>query len=87
MPVIVKRVSQAAAILLLTSVVGWIGGFLLTPLLWQLEEPLGLELAGHSGPADWVLWTAIAITGMLGLGVWSALIWRGRRRHKPAEPQ
>ena len=26
-----------------------------TPLLWKLEEPLHLELAGHSGPADWVI--------------------------------
>jgi hypothetical protein len=27
---------------------------LLTPVLWKLEGPLGIELAGHSGPSDWV---------------------------------
>jgi len=32
--------------------VGVVGCFLSTPLLWKLEAPTGLELAGHSGPAD-----------------------------------
>jgi hypothetical protein len=27
---------------------------LLTPVLWDLEPVLHMELAGHSGPADWV---------------------------------
>jgi len=31
--------------------------FLLTPLWWKLESILGLELAGHSGPADWLLFS------------------------------
>lgn len=25
-----------------------------TPLLWKLESILGIELAGHSGPSDWI---------------------------------
>jgi len=27
---------------------------LLTPVLWDLEPVLHMELVGHSGPADWV---------------------------------
>jgi hypothetical protein len=27
---------------------------LLTPVLWDLEPVLHMELAGHSGPSDWV---------------------------------
>jgi len=49
--------------------VGFVGGvvgcFLATPLLWKLEAPTGLELAGHSGPSDWLLLTA----GFVGAGL------------------
>ena len=34
---------------------GLIAAFLATPLWWKLEPITGLELAGHSGPADWLL--------------------------------
>jgi hypothetical protein len=34
----------------------FIAAILCTPLLWRLEPVLGIELAGHSGPSDWVLW-------------------------------
>jgi hypothetical protein len=37
---------------------GVVACFLSTPFLWKLEAPTGLELAGHSGPADWLLMTA-----------------------------
>jgi hypothetical protein len=40
---------------------GWIVAMLLTPLLWRLEPILKIELAGHSGPADWVFLTIWAI--------------------------
>ena len=33
---------------------GWIIAMLMTPILWRLEPVLHLELAGHSGPSDWV---------------------------------
>jgi ABC-type antimicrobial peptide transport system permease subunit len=26
----------------------------LTPVLWKLEPILNMELAGHSGPSDWI---------------------------------
>ena len=35
---------------------GWLGIMLLTPLLWRLEPILHVELARHSGPADWVFY-------------------------------
>jgi hypothetical protein len=43
---------------------GWIVAMLLTPVLWRLEPVLNLELAGHSGPSDWVflvIWAIVAI--------------------------
>ena len=35
---------------------GWIVSMLLTPLLWKLEPILHMELAGHSGPSDWIFY-------------------------------
>jgi len=32
----------------------FIVSFMMTPVLWRLEPVLGIELAGHSGPEDWV---------------------------------
>ena len=37
-------------------VFGFIAAMLCTPLLWRLEPVLGIELAGHSGPSDWVMY-------------------------------
>ncbi len=50
-----------AVLLLVPAVIGGaVTSFLLTPLLWRLEQPTGLELAGHSGPAEVVIYLAIA---------------------------
>jgi ABC-type antimicrobial peptide transport system permease subunit len=41
---------------------GWFLAMVLTPLLWRLEDIVHVELAGHSGPADWVffvVWTVV----------------------------
>ena len=35
---------------------GWILTMITTPLLWRLEPILKMELAGHSGPSDWVFY-------------------------------
>jgi hypothetical protein len=35
---------------------GWILTMMATPLLWRLEPILKMELAGHSGPSDWVFY-------------------------------
>ncbi len=41
--------------------VGWILAFMATPILWRLEPVLKVELAGHSGPSDWVFYVVWAI--------------------------
>jgi hypothetical protein len=41
--------------------VGWIIAMLLTPVLWRLEPILHIELAGHSGPSDWVFYVLWAV--------------------------
>jgi TRAP-type mannitol/chloroaromatic compound transport system permease small subunit len=64
-----QRISskQKKTILALLIAVGvsipfsWIVAILLTPVLWRLEPVLNMELAGHSGPADWVFWVIWAI--------------------------
>jgi len=40
---------------------GWILAMSLTPVLWKLEPILHMELAGHSGPSDWVFYGVWAI--------------------------
>lgn len=50
--------------------IGWIMAMLLTPVLWRLEPVLNLELAGHSGPSDWVfllIWAIVAVAFFLVL--------------------
>ena len=44
---------------------GGLAAFLLTPLLWDLEPVIHLELAGHSGPADGVIITIIFTTMLI----------------------
>src|SRR5437016_2318361 len=46
--------------------VGWLIAMLLTPILWRLEPVLHIELAGHSGPADWIFYVVwgLAISGL-----------------------
>ena len=40
---------------------GAITSILATPILWKLEPILHIELAGHSGPSDWVIVVFIAV--------------------------
>lgn len=57
-----KRTTMAAALAALIGLpVGWITAMLLTPLLWKLEHILNIELAGHSGPADWIFFAIWAL--------------------------
>lgn len=71
-----RRISRTnTSLSLLIAVVvslplGWIVAMLLTPTLWRLEPVLNLELAGHSGPSDWVfllIWAIVAIALLLAL--------------------
>ena len=53
----VKRLSIALVLALVIGLPGgWITAMLLTPVLWRLEPVLHMELAGHSGPSDWVFY-------------------------------
>ncbi|SIQ11934.1 hypothetical protein [Aquipseudomonas alcaligenes] len=51
-------------------------GVLLTLLLWPLwrwlEDTVGVEAIGHSGPVPWCYGATIAVFAVLGL----ALVWR-----------
>ncbi len=57
-----KRTLIAALLAFLVGLpLGWITAMLLTPLLWRLEPILDLELAGHSGPSQWVFFVVWAV--------------------------
>jgi hypothetical protein len=62
-----KRTAVASiAAILVGFPAGWICAMALTPVLWRLEPVLHMELAGHSGPSDWIFYLvwALAIPGM-----------------------
>ena len=40
---------------------GWTFAMARTPVLWRLEPVLHMELAGHSGPSDWIFYIAWAL--------------------------
>ena len=57
-----KRTAIAALLSLFVGLpLGWITAMLLTPALWRLEPVLHVELAGHSGPSDWVFYLVWAV--------------------------
>jgi hypothetical protein len=57
-----KRNGIALALSIATGLpAGWILAFMATPLLWRLEPILKMELAGHSGPSDWVFYLVWAL--------------------------
>lgn len=62
-----------------------VAGVLMTPLLWRLESMVGIELAGHSGPSDWILLT---ISGVFTVSVTALYVWtttgKVRRSGDPA---
>jgi hypothetical protein len=71
-PISRKRALLALLISLILSLpIGWIVAMLLTPALWRLEPVLKLELAGHSGPSDWVI---VVIWGLVAVVLF--LVWR-----------
>jgi hypothetical protein len=55
-----------------------VAGAVITPTLWRVETRLGMELAGHSGPSSWILWTIWAL-----LTAATALVLRAFARPKP----
>ena len=79
MPPLVKSSIVAALLLVPAVLLGAITSFLLTPLLWRLEKPSGLELAGHSGPAEVVIYITVTVFWVVLL-VCSWLVARARVR-------
>ena len=59
-------------------------GMLLTPVLWKLEPVLGMELAGHSGPCDWILWTLFALFTIVILAIALRVLFRENKGTAPA---
>ena len=58
-----KRNSIAIALAVLIGVPsGWIIAMMLTPVLWKLEPIVHMELAGHSGPSDWIFYVVAKAT-------------------------
>jgi len=58
----VKRILISAALAIVVGLaLGWILAMIATPFLWRLEPVLHMELAGHSGPSDWVFHMVWAI--------------------------
>jgi ABC-type antimicrobial peptide transport system permease subunit len=52
-----KRAALALVLAVLIGLpLGWIITMMLTPALWKLEPILHMELAGHSGPSDWIFY-------------------------------
>jgi hypothetical protein len=40
---------------------GWVVALMMTPVLWRLEGVFHVELAGHSGPSDWIFYVVWAV--------------------------
>jgi hypothetical protein len=50
------------AIAVISFPISFIGTFMMNPLLGRLEAKYGIELTGHSGPADWIFEIVFGIT-------------------------
>jgi hypothetical protein len=51
----VRVVAILAVAAIAAAPLAFFSAMLLTPVLWRLEAVVGIELAGHSGPSDWVI--------------------------------
>jgi ABC-type antimicrobial peptide transport system permease subunit len=73
-----KRTIIAAALAALIGLpLGWVTAMMLTPVLWRLEPILHMELAGHSGPSDWVFYVVWAV---IVLPLFVLFRWVARQR-------
>lgn len=61
--------------------IGWIIAMMLTPMLWRLEPVLHIELAGHSGPSDWVFIVVWAIVATVLFLLLRTLFKKSARRY------
>jgi hypothetical protein len=52
--VVLRYVGMLAVAAVISVPISLIGTFMMNPLLNRLEAKYGIELTGHSGPADWI---------------------------------
>jgi hypothetical protein len=62
--------------------ISFIGTLLMNPLLGRLEARYGVELTGHSGPADWVFALVFGVT-TIALFAALVLLTRGGQSRRP----
>ena len=83
-----RRSIQILVVFVVSTIVSlpaaFIVGALMTPVLWKLEPVLGVELAGHSGPSDWIL---LALSATLTVGVTALYAWTTRPKTVPTTRQ
>ena len=70
---------RVLAVLVVAAVVSYplsfVGAMMMTPVLHRLEPVLGMELAGHSGPSDWII---VAVFGITTIAVAATILWLSR---------
>ena len=72
-----KTLKLILASLVIAGPISFFLTFLLTSLYWRLEPILGIELAGHSGPSDWVFALNFVI---VAAAIFAAIRLPGKRR-------
>ena len=60
--VVLRSIGLVAVAAVISFPISFIGTFMMNPLLGRLEAKYGIELTGHSGPADWIFAVAFGIT-------------------------
>ena len=78
-----RRVTYLVVSILGGLIFGFLAGMLCTPLLWRLEQVLGIELAGHSGPSDWVMYLFFVVMAAL---IETLLLYFDRSRRAGTKP-
>lgn len=64
---VLRYVGLLVAAAVISFPISFIGTFMMNPLLGRLEARYGVELTGHSGPADWIFEAVFGITTVLVL--------------------
>lgn len=60
--VVLRYVGLLALAAVISFPISFIATFMMNPLLNRLESRYGIELTGHSGPADWIFAVVFGIT-------------------------
>ena len=60
--VVLRYVGLLVAAAVISLPISFVGTMLMNPLLGRLEAKYGIELTGHSGPADWIFEVVFGIT-------------------------